>query len=325
MLSHTVKQDFTFETSGGMRMLDVRRLTLLRELELRGSIAAVSRAMGISSPAISQQLAKLEAEVGLPLIEQVGRTVQLTRAGSELARRADDVIALLEEAESAMESRRSRVQGVVRLAAFSTFALRYLPDVLNRMAATHPDVVVEFTQVEPAEALEAVAGRRVDVAVTDEYRDIPHRVDPGMQRSLLLRDRIRAYTPRPVRSVAQLAALPWVFEPSDTDAAVWATRMCRDAGFEPQVRFESPDLRVHHGLVLMGVAAAFLPQMLFHSPSASLAEPPHAFAWSGAAEGLHREVYAVTRRGAHTRPAVAAVLAHLRHAVDAADLPSPHL
>lgn len=297
-------------------MLDVRRLRLLRELEVRGSIAAVSRAIGISSSAISQQLARLEAEVGMSLLEHVGRTVQLTRIGQQLARRGEQVVSLLEDAEIELEAHRSRVQGIVRFAAFSTFALRYLPDVVNRMAATHPDVVVEFIQVDPTEALDAVAGRRADLAVTDEYPHIPRRVDPGMVRTLLLRDQLTAYLPRPVESIADLAELPWVFEPGDTDAALWAKRTCRESGFEPLVRFESADLRIHHGLALMGVAASFLPHMLFHSPSASLPEPEHRFEWpTDPGEELHRNIYAVTRRGGLARRAVSALLTHLQSAV----------
>lgn len=296
-------------------MLDVRRLILLRELEARGSIAAVSRAVGISSSAISQQLSKLEADVGMSLLEQVGRNVRLTDVGQKLARRGNEVIAILEEAEAEIESRRSRVQGSVRLVAFGTFALRYLPDVLRRLGATHPDVVVEFDQVEPADAIDAVAGRRADIAVIDEYPNTPRRVDHEMSSVHLLRDHIDAYLPVEVDSVRGLAEIPWVFEGANSDASVWARGICRDAGFEPRVRFESPDLRLHHGLVLAGVAAALLPRMVFSGSTAPLPEPRLRFKWPQTVRReLHRDVYAVTRRGAHSRPAVAAVLKHLQAA-----------
>jgi DNA-binding transcriptional LysR family regulator len=308
-------------------MLDVRRLILLRELEARGSIAAVSRAIGISSSAISQQLAKLEADVGMSLLEQIGRNVRLTDIGQKLARRGNEVLAILEEAESEIESRRTRVQGSVRLVTFGTFALRYLPDVLRRLAASHPDVVVNFDQVEPVEALDAVSGRRADIAVIDEYPNTPRRVDPQMASIYLLRDHIDAYLPVEVDSVRGLADIPWVFEPADSDASAWARRMCRDAGFEPQVRFESPDLRLHHGLVAAGLAAALIPRMVFLGPTAPLSEPSVRFEWPPAVrQELHRDVYAVTRRGAHSRPALAAVLKHLQASASdhpARDLDSP--
>lgn len=294
-------------------MLDLNRLAMLRELETRGSIAAVSRAIGISSSAISQQLAKLEAEVGMQLLEPMGRQVRLTQVGIGLARRADEVIRLLEQTEAELEQSSTRVQGVVRFASFSTFALRYLPEVLQRMALSYPDVVVEFTQVDPTDALNAVTRRRADLAVTDEYPNIPRAVATEMTRTFLSRDPIEVYAPLPVQHRAELAKVPWILEPADTDAALWATRACREAGFEPTVRFTSANLRIHHSLVQAGEAAAFLPRMLLGTPDALLDIPAHRVAW-GDVE-LYRDVYAVTRRGGTIRPAVAALLRHLKEVV----------
>lgn len=300
-------------------MLDLNRLAMLRELEARGSIAAVSRAIGISSSAISQQLAKLEAEVGMKLLEPVGRQVRLTQVGVTLARRADEVIRMLEQTEAELEQTSTRVQGVVRFASFSTFALRYLPEVLRRMAASHPDVVVEFTQVDPTDALNAVTRRRADLAITDEYPHIPRAVAPDMTRTFLLRDPIEVYAPRAVQHPSDLSTSAWIFEPAETDAALWATRTCREAGFEPIVRFTSANLRIHHSLVQAGEAAAFLPRMLLGTPDDLLNIPEHPVAWSG--PELYRDVYAVTRRGGAIRPAVSALLRHLADVVaDGADL-----
>lgn len=290
-------------------MLDVKRLALLRELELRGSIAATARVLGISPSAVSQQLTKLESEVGVVLLEQVGRNIRLTPAAQQLVLRVEEVIAVLERAETELESRLSRIQGVVRFAGFSTFARRYLPEVLRLMEQTHPDVVVEFMQLEPETALDMVASKRVDIAVIDEYSHSPRRADPGIVRTHLMRDQINVYTPHPVPGHQALAALHWAFEPAGSDSAQWTTRICREFGFEPTVLFESPDPQVHHELVLAGVAAAFLPRMLLDSPSV----PSRPMAqWTslppGVEEEMYRDVYAVSRRGAQLRPEFAGFL-----------------
>lgn len=300
-------------------MLDVRRLVLLRELDARGSIVGVSRALGISSSAISQQLAKLEAEVGIALLELVGRNVRLTPTGQLLARRADQVVDVLEQTQSELDTRRSRVQGVVRVAALSSFALQYLPGVLRRMSQTHPDVVVEFTNVDPPEALSAVAGRRVDVAVADEYPSGPRRADTRMFRTRLMRDTISVYLPRPVTSAGELERIPWILEPAGSEARDWAERMCHEAGFTPSVPFESSDLLLHRELALAGAAAAFLPRMVLSGPTLQVGEPQHRFPWpEPSGQYLYREIYAVTRSGTSSRPAVAAFLSHL-HEVAAAE------
>ncbi|GAA5225501.1 LysR family transcriptional regulator [Paeniglutamicibacter antarcticus] len=290
-------------------MLDVKRLALLRELELRGSIDATARVLGISPSAVSQQLTKLESEVGVVLLEQVGRNIRLTPAAEQLVLRVEEVVAVLERAETELESRRSRIQGVVRFAGFSTFARRYLPEVLRLMEQTHPDVVVEFMQLEPETALDMVASKRVDIAVIDEYSHSPRRADPGIVRTHLMRDQIDVYTPHPVPSLQALAGLHWAFEPAGSDSAQWATRICREFGFEPAVLFESPDPQVHQELVLAGVAAAFLPQMLLESPRVPSLPMSH---WTSLPQGvedeMYRDVYAVCRRGAQLRPEFAGFL-----------------
>lgn len=306
-------------------MLDVRKLSLLRDLERYGSLVGVSRALGISSSAISQQLTKLESEVGMPLLERIGRNVQLTPAGQLLARRAVQIEAILEDAEADLESRRTRVQGVVRFAAFSSFALRYVPELLRRMQQTHPDVVVEFVHVEPTEALEAVSGRRADVAVTDEYPGIPRASDTHLVSTFLVRDEIWAFMPEPISSVNDLADVPWVLEPAGSDARNWAERMCHGLGFTPRVLFESPDLRLHFDMAAEGLAAAFLPQTVIRGARRTPVAPEYRFEWPESAgevdavgiagkphRDLYRDISAVMRRGGDTRPAVAAFLRHMR-------------
>lgn len=78
-------------------MLDVRRLKLLRELALRGTIVAVAEALSFSPSAVSQQLAVLEREAGVPLLERTGRRVRLTPAGENLARHAEAILQRLEQ------------------------------------------------------------------------------------------------------------------------------------------------------------------------------------------------------------------------------------
>ena len=81
-------------------MLDVRRLRLLRELQTRGTVTAVAEALSYTPSAVSQQLATLEREAGVPLVERHGRRLRLTDAGRGLAGHAGAVIERLELAEA---------------------------------------------------------------------------------------------------------------------------------------------------------------------------------------------------------------------------------
>src|SRR5919112_1944725 len=84
-------------------MLDLRRLRLLRELDARGTIHGAARALSYTPSAISQQLAVLEREAGVALLERSGRTVRLTDAGRVLVRHAAALLDGVEAAEAEVE------------------------------------------------------------------------------------------------------------------------------------------------------------------------------------------------------------------------------
>src|ERR1700712_1747102 len=130
-------------------MYDVRRLRLLKELADRGTLAEVAAALNFSPSSVSQQLALLEREVGVPLLIPSGRRVVLTPEAQTLAERAGEVLSLLERTESEIAARTVTVSGTVRLAIFQSAALALLPQTLTLMSAEHPQVRIEVVQHEP--------------------------------------------------------------------------------------------------------------------------------------------------------------------------------
>ena len=85
----------------GELVLEMKRLRLLWEFHARGTIAAVAEALNYSPSAVSQQLALLERETGVPLLRRTGRTLELTAPGSALVAETDELLAGLERAEAA--------------------------------------------------------------------------------------------------------------------------------------------------------------------------------------------------------------------------------
>jgi len=132
-------------------MLDIHRLVMLREVQLRGSITAAARALSYSHSGVSQQLSLLEKTAGVPLLEKVGRGVRLTPAAEELVVRTDEILAVLERAEAELAVSDSQVRGTLRLAAFTTISRNVVPRVFALLAAQHPELDVRFHQVEPEE------------------------------------------------------------------------------------------------------------------------------------------------------------------------------
>lgn len=102
--------------------MDLTRLRTLRELSVRGTMAAVAEALGISPSAVSQQIALLEAELGIALVERRGRGVHLTPAGARLVLHAETVIGVIEEARTDIAELKRTVAGELRVSAFPSVA-----------------------------------------------------------------------------------------------------------------------------------------------------------------------------------------------------------
>jgi DNA-binding transcriptional LysR family regulator len=250
-------------------VLDVRRLVILRELSIRGTIAAVATSMNFTPSAVSQQLATLEREAGVPLLRRSGRRVQLTPQAEVLVEAAGEVLDTLEQAQAALEATLTTVRGRVRVAVFQSAALALMPAALRTMAEGHPDVRVEMVQREPEEALHETWARDFDMVVAEQY---PAHAAPrfsGLDRRELTTDAIRLALPpvehsiRPVGSLPDAATMPWVMEPRGTASRHFAEQLCRSTGFEPDVRYETADLQTQIRLVESGNAVALIPDLVW--------------------------------------------------------------
>ncbi|QHC60050.1 LysR substrate-binding domain-containing protein [Rathayibacter sp. VKM Ac-2760] len=247
-------------------MLDVRRLVLLREVAIRGTLAAAAEALAYSPSAVSQQLTVLERETGVELLRKVGRRVQLTPQAEILVAAAGEVLALLERAEAALAASGESVTGRVRVAVFQSAALALMPGALRAIAERAPEVRVEMVQREPEGALHETSwAREFDLVVAEQYPG--HSVSwlPGLVRADLTTDAIRLAVSRDsaVRDLRGARDAAWVMEPRGTASRHFAEQTCRVAGFEPDVRFETADLQAQIRLAATGNAVALMPDLVW--------------------------------------------------------------
>ncbi|MBB5936623.1 LysR family transcriptional regulator [Streptomyces zagrosensis] len=161
-------------------MLDVRRLRLLRELALRGTIVAVAEALTFTPSAVSQQLSALEREAGVPLLERTGRRVTLTPAGHRLVRHAEAVLERLEQAAAELIDTRQGLAGPLRIGTFPTAARAIVPAALMALAREHPQLEPMVSEVDPAAVADALRARELEVALVHDYDFVPARVEPGL-------------------------------------------------------------------------------------------------------------------------------------------------
>jgi DNA-binding transcriptional LysR family regulator len=257
-------------------MLDVRRLTLLRELALRGTIAAVAAALHQTPSAVSQQLTQLEREAGVPLLRKAGRRLQLTPQAEILVRRTEEVLTTLEAADTELAASLTQATGVIRVAIFQSVALALLPAALDVLEPEHPSLTVVVTQREPETALHETFARDFDLVIAEEYPDHAAPQLTGLDRMPLTTDAIRLAVPPAgaarfaVRDIRDARDAPWVMEPYGAASRHWAEQACRRAGFEPQVRFETADLQAHVRLIQTGHAVALLPDLIWQGARPSV-------------------------------------------------------
>jgi len=291
-------------------MLDLRRLRLLRELKIRGTIAAVAEALAYSPSSISQQLALLEAEAGVPLLVKSGRRVQLTPQAEVLVAHTEVLLERVELMESELVTSLTEVRGTVRLAVFQSAALGIIPQALTMLADEFPELRVEITQREPENALFEVWARDFDLVIAEQYPGHAAPRQPDLDRVALCSDELRLGVPAGggIRSLSDARSLAWVMEPRGTASRHFAEQLCRQAGFEPDVRFETADLQAHIRLVESGNAVALLPDLVWagRKPSVELVSLP---------ENPTRTVFTSVRSASSDRPTIVACREILQRSV----------
>jgi len=246
-----------------MPVLDVKRLRLLHELHVRGTISAVAAALSYTPSSVSQQLALLETEAGVPLLEKSGRRVRLTPQAEVLVRHTAALLERLELMTAELDTSLTEVTGTVRLAVFQSAALGIVPRALTILRDEYPQLRVEVTQREPEHALFETWTREFDLVVAEQYPGHAAPRQPDLDRVPLLEDELRLGVPFEAASLRDVADAAWVMEPRGTASRHFAEQLCRQAGFEPDVRFETADLQAHIRLIESGHAVALLPDLVW--------------------------------------------------------------
>jgi DNA-binding transcriptional LysR family regulator len=283
-------------------MSDLLRLELLVELRRRGTLTAVAEARAYSTSAVSQHLAALQREIGAALLEPDGRRVRLTPQAELLADHAEAILDRWEQARSDVAASLGQTIGTVRVAAFQTATAVLVPPLADWLATEHPALELQAVQQEPEVAVPGVLARDYDLAIAEWYPGQQPQHPAGLHEATLLDDPMRLATlpASSIRTLRDCADERWIFEPAGSPAHSWAVALCRSAGFEPQVAFESPDVRVQEQYVARGLAVALLPDLMWFDSRPQVALHPLG-------DEQSRTIYTVVRSGAEHHPLTVAV------------------
>jgi DNA-binding transcriptional LysR family regulator len=308
-------------------MLHLQRLRLLHELHARGTIAAVADALQFTPSAVSQQLAVLESEAGVALLEPAGRGVRLTDAALVLVRHAEALLERAELAQADLAAATGTVAGRGRIATFQSVALRLALPAMQALAREAPGLRCELIEAEPEQSLPALALGDVDLVLADEWKHQPHARPAGVEREDLCLDPVHLVLPEDHPAarrhphavpLAELAGQAWTTGHRDTGWEEITNRTCRElGGFDPDIRHRTNDSVTSLALVANGQAVTLLPQLV--RPEAQ----PRVTVRAIAEGSVNRTIYTATRAADAKRPSVRALLAAVRSAAASLGWPAP--
>ncbi|MBH5333285.1 LysR family transcriptional regulator [Streptomyces pactum] len=297
-------------------MLDVRRLHLLRELDRRGTIAAVAQALSFTASAVSQQLGVLEREAGVALLERSGRRVVLTPAGRSLVAHADAVLQRLELAVAELAGAREGVGGPLRIGTFPSGGHTIVAVALAELARRHPALEPMVQEIDSARVSDGLRAGELDVALVHDYDFVPASPDASVDEVPLLEEPMYLVSGDATAptgrggTLAELlrpcAEMPWITAREGTTGHAMAVRACQAAGFQPRIRHQVNDFRTVLALAATGQGAGFVPAM-------ATAQRPEGVVLTRLP--LFRRSRVAFRAGGGAHPAVAAFVEAARAAV----------
>jgi DNA-binding transcriptional LysR family regulator len=293
-------------------MLNLSRLQTFVEVARQGSLSAAALELSYTQSAVSQQIAVLESEAGLALLDRHARGVRLTAAGDALLVHAEGVLARLDAAEAELAAIGGLRGGLLRAASFPTAGATLMPLAIATFRARHPEVEITLAEGEPEQIAPRLGAGELDLALLFEFDEQAGEND-GLQRTELLRDPMYLALPGGHRlarrrrlRLEDLHGEAWIQTSSESACARQVVRSCLAAGFEPNVSFESDDYQTIQGLVAAGVGVALIPELALSGVRQDIA-----------IRALHphppgRQVVAASPSGATRTPATSAMLAILQ-------------
>jgi DNA-binding transcriptional LysR family regulator len=295
-------------------MLQLRRLQVLREVGRHRSLSAAAEALAYTPSAVSQQVAALEREVGVGLVDRGARGAALTDAGRALVRHTDEILGRLAAAEEELQAMAGLKAGSLRLGVFSTAGAILVPRAVVAFRARHPAIEATLVELDPEEAVAELRARAIDIALVYEFPVVPGPPLEGVEYVRLLDDRLNIALPEDHRlvrrrrvSLADLAEEPWVQGVYRGSTVAVLPAACRAAGFEPKIVFRSDDHMAVQGFVAAGLGVAVVPQLAVATARADIVIRPLEV------EGdlLTRTVGVAMPAGHYRPPAVTAMVAIL--------------
>lgn len=266
-------------------MLEVRRLRTLREVGLRGSFSAAAAAMHYTQAAVSQQIALLEQEAGMLLVDRTVRPLRLTDAGATLVAHTETVLGELAAAEADLAAVRSLEAGRLRIGFFASAGATIVAPAVLAFSRAHPKIELSVSEGTSGILEALVRAGDLDVAVVTSYPALGETLDQALAIHHLADDEFTLVVPhghcltrRKCVALGMLAKERFIFPTPLGPVAAAYTRLlesaCARAGFTPTVAFHITDCQTAQAFVADGHGIAILPELALHPLNANVEAHP---------------------------------------------------
>jgi DNA-binding transcriptional LysR family regulator len=244
--------------------MDPRRLLTFRAVAHERSFSRAARALSLSQPSVSNQVAALEGEVGVRLLAREPGGLKLTAEGAILLEHADAIAERFELARAQLADAAEQHRVRLNIGAFTTALAGLIPAAIDRVRDDHPSLKV-FVDEGGADLADRVRSGELHLAVTFQDSAVEREEPPGLERRDLLRERFLVALPpdHPLAARSEVALAD--LRDDDWSAALTdglIVRACRAAGFEPRIVSIMRDQLAIRALIARGLAVTLTPALL---------------------------------------------------------------
>ncbi|MGV9864327.1 LysR family transcriptional regulator [Rhodococcus koreensis] len=263
-------------------MLDTTRMFTLCEVAKHGSITAAAAALGYTTSAVSQQIAKLEKEAGQPLLERHARGIMLTDAGRSIVKHTERILIELEAADAELAEIHGLRAGELAIGTFPTAGSSLLPLVIKEFKTHHPGIDLRVLSGRFAQLVDSLRRRETELSLLWDYEwnriDDPlltyHHLmnDPTL---LLVSEKHRLADRESIR-ITELRDESWVVRADDHPVAHTLERLCQQGGFTPRTSFLAHDYGEVQAMVGVELGVSIAPRLAVLNPRPDVRSIPLA-------------------------------------------------
>lgn len=283
--------------------IDSTELRILSTLSATGSLTGTAQALGLSQPAVSQRLKRVETRLQVPLIERDGRGIRLTPAGMVLAEHGRTVVAEIDAALAAIDDLRGERAGTLRMVGFPSASATLVPALMRELANEAPLVNLQYQEAEPPEAMELLRDGEVDCAIVFDYEgasELPagSAFQPLWREDMFLVINEQLALSNNPAHLADFSSEHWIA--GCEKCRVHLLTVARDNGFDPDIIQQTDNVPAMLAMAAAGGAVALVPGLAI-AATRSLPEDAEAVPLD---PPLHRTIGIVSMATANESPQV---------------------